>query len=290
MAINDYNPFSKRESHTRESVITYKVLTILSWLLLVITALFYTSRAPEDGHYLRRAIFAQSHAHPTPYTLSHVFVGIYWIVLFILQAGYVWHLFSKNEVYQVSAANVGSHFILSNLFFFAYIMLWVRSEFAWAEVILVVQFFNLLALYLRHATTPRFIHIPVVSMPLAWTFVSLFWTGAIAVHSGAHDTPARIVANVFLWSWLVFGGFFLVVFKDYTLGFALSFLTAALGVAQFSEKVVALQWIFAFTIMGVLFIFTVLVAVPGIFGGRFGDVRGSSSNDDRERAPLLDDH
>ena len=43
---------------------------------------------------------------------------------------------------------------------------------------------------------------------------------------GAHNLPARILANVVIWAIFVFGLLFLVAFKDYTMGFALSILAA----------------------------------------------------------------
>lgn len=119
---------------------------------------------------------------------------------------------------------MGSHFVTSNLLLFGFIHLWVRSHFWLALLLIVINFFNLSAAYFRHSTTPRFIHIPVVSGPLAWNFVALYWVGAVAVH--AHNLPARIVANIFVWGILVYGGFFLVAYKDYTMGFELSILAA----------------------------------------------------------------
>lgn len=130
---------------------------------------------------------------------------------------------------------------------------------------------------------------PATSGPLAWTFVALYWNGAIAV--GAHNLPARIIANVAIWGILVYGLFFLAAYKDYTMGFALSIITAAIGVGQFFTKVFALQWIFAFTIMGTLFLATLIVAVPGIFGKEISFRRETPfASEDQERAPLLDDH
>jgi hypothetical protein len=67
-------------------------------------------------------------------------------------------------------------------------------------------------------------HAAVLTGPLAWTFVALYWDGAAAVHS--HHFAGRVVANVFVWSWLVYGGFYLVAFKDWSMGFCLSVLTA----------------------------------------------------------------
>jgi hypothetical protein len=168
-------------------------------------------------------------------------------------------------------------------------MLFVRSHFGWAEFILVVNFCNLTSLYFRHNTYPRLVHAPAVSGPLAWTFVAIFWNGAISVHRP--DTlVARIFANIFVWGILGYGAFFIVAYKDYTMGFFLSVLAAALGVAQFQRQVVALQWIFAFTIMAVLFVATVLIAAPAWMGRDLRWRRSEPVVADTERAPLLSDN
>lgn len=188
-------------------------------------------------------------------------------------------------------------------------MLWVYGNFWIAELLLVLNFLNLVALYLRYPTTPRLIHIPVVSGPLAWTFVAIFWNGAAMV--GAHHTPARILANIVVWAILVFGFLFLVAFKDYYIGFELSILSAckltphafscstweltaaeqkptALAVHQFGIKIISLQWIFAFVIMGVLFLTTLIFAAPEVFGEK-GPRSQGGVGEDRERQPLLND-
>lgn len=107
---------------------------------------------------------------------------------------------------------MGGHFILNNLFHFGWVMLFVRSHFAWAEVLLVINFFNLTSLYFRHNTYARFIHVPAISGPLAWTFVAIYWNGAIMV---THPTSlvARVFGNIFIWSILGYGMFFIVVYK-----------------------------------------------------------------------------
>ena len=75
------------------------------------------------------------------------------------------------------------------------------------------------------------------------------------------------------------------------MGFALSILTASLGVGQFFTKAVALQWIFAFIIMAVLFVATLAIGVPGIFGKELSFRReGQVVPADQERAPLLEDN
>jgi hypothetical protein len=285
---NRFNPFSKRESHSAESLIVYKILTILTWLLSVVVSVYYTIHEPHDGFTIRKRIWDQNYLYPSAFTLNSTLVDIYWVILFIFQFGYIGHLFSKNTDYVNAAASVGSHFILNNLFHFAFVMLFVRSHFAWAELILLLNFANLTLLYFRHNTYPRFIHTPVVSLPLAWTFVAIYWNGAIMVPH-QHSLVARIFGNVFIWSILVYGLFFIIIYKDYTIGFALSVLAASLGVAQFTRKIIAFQWIFAFTIMSVLFVATLVVAVPAWTGQEI-KWRRAREQPDQERAPLLADN
>jgi Fungal protein of unknown function (DUF1774) len=72
------------------------------------------------------------------------------------------------------------------------------------------------------------------------------------------------------------------------MGFALSILTAAIGVSQFFRHGIAYQWIFAFIITALLFVATLVIALPGVFGGSFRrDILVVAA--DRERAPLLQD-
>ena len=73
------------------------------------------------------------------------------------------------------------------------------------------------------------------------------------------------------------------------MGFSLSVLAASLGVGQFLRQAIAFQWIFAFTIMAVLFVSTLVIVVPGIFGKEIG-VRRGENTEDTERAPLLADN
>ncbi|KAL7789555.1 hypothetical protein V8C37DRAFT_386290 [Trichoderma ceciliae] len=281
-----YNPFSKRESHSHGSIVAYKVLTLLSWLLSIIVTVYYTVDEPHNGFTIRRRIWDQNYLYPSAFTMNHIIAEVYWVVLFILQFGYVTSLFSSRAEVVHAAAGVGSHFILNNLLHFAFVMLFVNSHFHIAEVILVINFINLSSLYFRHNTIPRFIHVPVASGPLAWTFVAIYWNGAIMVPH-PHSLVARIFGNIFIWAILVYGTFFIVTFNDYTIGFALSVLSAAIGVAQFKSQVIAFQWIFAFIIMALLFIMTVAIAVPAVTGR---DVRWRrTTSADQERAPLLND-
>lgn len=212
------------------------------------------------------------------------------IVLYLLQIGYVLHLFSGDVAKVNAAASVGSHFIVNNLLHFAYVMLFAHAHFAWALVILLINFFNLSSLAFRHNTYARFIHAPVVSGPLAWTFVAIYSTGAIAIPH-TNNLVARIFANIFIWSILAYGLFFLFAYKDYTMGLWLSVLSASLGVAQFQNKgLVQLQWIFAFVILAVLFSLSFVLAVAAWTGRDLGFGKKTHDNGDAERAPLLADN
>ncbi|KAL2176792.1 uncharacterized protein P884DRAFT_330089 [Thermothelomyces heterothallicus CBS 202.75] len=285
------NPFAKRESHSARSIVWYKVLTLITWLLSVVVTVYYTLEPPQDGKYHRGTIWHQNHRHPSGFSLNPVITSIYWIVLFLLQLGYISQLFSSKTESVNAACSVGSHFIVNNLLHFAFVMLFVRSHFVWAEVLLLLNLANLTSLYFRHSAHPRLsVHLPAVSGPLAWTFVAIYWNGAIMVPHH-NSLVARVFANVFVWSILGYGLFFIVFYRDYTMGFALSVLSASLGVAQFLRQIVALQWIFAFTIMAVLFVLTVVVALPA-WAGRQAPWGGSAERGqqtDAERAPLLNE-
>ncbi|KAH9876764.1 hypothetical protein IAQ61_002124 [Plenodomus lingam] len=280
------NPFSKRSDFSAQSILLYKITTSASWLLFLVTACYYVFNKPHEGHHPHGRFW--QHNYPTPFAQSSIITSIYWIILFILQLFYAYALHTSNTVYVHAAANIGSHFIAHNLLLFAFVHLWVRSHFWLAEFLLLVNFCNLSAAYFRHSTSPRLIHVGAVSGPLAWNFVALYWCGAVAVHT--NHAAARIVANVFIWGWAGYGVFFLAAYKDYTMGFALSVLSFSTGVGQFLTKphILQLQWIFAFSIGGLLFILSLAVGLPGLLG-RDPFPRGAIVDEDRERAPLLAD-
>jgi len=217
-----------------------------------------------------------------------VVTSIYWVIVLIMQAHYIRYLYSADKHFVTSAANVGSHFIFHNLLTFGFIMLWVRGHFWQGELLLIVNLFNLTLLYFGHPTTPLLVHLPIVSAPLAWNYVAIFWDGAAMVN--AHTLPARIVANIFIWGILVLGGFFVLTFKDYTMGIELAILSLSLALGQIGTHVIALQWIFAFVIAGCLLVLSLLIGAPKVFGqDRSIRQEGAIVSEDRERAPLLDD-
>ncbi|PCG88637.1 Protein of unknown function DUF1774 [Penicillium occitanis (nom. inval.)] len=284
----NFNPFARRESHHRNTLIAYQVLSVLTWALVLVAGIFYSLHRPDDvkhGH----NIWKQANKHPTPFSQNTTITGIYWIILLLSQVSYVWHFFSNNSTLVTSAANVAPHFILNNLLVFAFIMLWVRSYFWGAEVILIVHVISQSSAYWTHRGSPPFVHWPAIAGPYAWSLTALFWNGAVAVH--AHSLPARIVANIFIWVIFLIGFVHIFSAKDYIFGYSLSILTLSLAVKQLAIKVIAFQWIFAFVIFAVFFVGSLYVS-SAAYTGRdlwLKRVVAPDSTTDREREPLLND-
>ncbi|KAH8690898.1 hypothetical protein BGW36DRAFT_389568 [Talaromyces proteolyticus] len=281
-----YNPFSKHETHHRNTLIAYQVLSVLSWALVVVAGIYYSIHSASDTKHSHN-IWKQADKHPTAFSQNNVITGIYWIILLLSQVSYVWHFFSKSTVLVTSAANVAPHFILSNLLIFAFIMLWVRNHFWPAEIILIVHVLSQSSAYWTHLGSPPFVHWPAIAGPYAWALTALFWNGAVAVH--AHNLPSRIVANVFIWVIFLIGWVHIFAAKDYIFGYSLSILTLSLAVKQLAIKVIALQWIFAFVIFAVFFVGSLYISSAAYSGRNLWLKRivAPESSNDREREPLL---
>ncbi|KAL9128204.1 MAG: hypothetical protein Q9217_003077 [Psora testacea] len=260
LSLSTANPFARRETYDKRSVATYRALTIVTWLLVVALCLAYTIKDPAGA----RTIQDQNATHPSPFALHPVITGIYWLLLLVLQIVYICFLFGTTAELVSAAASVGSHFIVNNLLVSSFILLWVHAHFWWAEVVLVFNFFNLTSLYFRHLRAPFFVHIPVVSGPLVWNFMALFTDGAVTVN--AQSLVTRLFANIAIWVIMLYGLLFLAAFQDYAIGIEMALLVAALAVQQLIIKVIPLQFIFAFIILGVLVLATLLIVVPAFFG------------------------
>ncbi|CAG8041568.1 unnamed protein product [Penicillium olsonii] len=280
-----FNPFAKRETHSASSLNTYRVLVPLSWALVVIVGIYYSLHSPDEKK--GKKLWKQGNKHNTPFSQNTTVTGVYWILLLLSQLSYVWHLFSKNNVLVAAAANVATHFILNNLFLFAWILLWTRNHFWGAEIILIAHLINQTVTYWRHRGLPAFVHLPAVAGPYAWTLTALFWNGAVAVHS--HNLPGRIVANIFIWVILGVGLFDIVLREDYILGYCLSFLTLSLALRQFAIKIIGLQWIFAFVVFGVFLVVSLYISATKSTGRDSLFRRVAHPESDREREPLLNE-
>ncbi|KAK2773556.1 hypothetical protein FQN52_004535 [Onygenales sp. PD_12] len=286
--IHRYNPFAKRESYGNNAITAYRVLTPVSWLLVVVFGIYYSVHRPDDVSN-GATVWEQTKLNPTPFSQSTIVTGIFWIVLLLSQLGYIANLFSSDAVKVTAAASVGSYFILNNLFVLAFILLWVRNHFWGAEIIDIANLISQGAVYWRHPDLPQSVHLPAVAGPYAWTLSTLLWNGAVAV--GGDNLAKRIVANVFIWVWFVFGQSHIARRNDYAYGYSLSLLTLSLALKQFSLKIISLQWIFAFVIFGVFFVTSVSSTVAKHRNRDFfhRTLAQPAEAADRERQPLLSD-
>jgi hypothetical protein len=72
------NPFAKRESHGANSILTYKILTLVSWLLSVVVSVYYTTNEPHDGFTIRKRIWDQNYLYPSAFTMNSTLADIFW--------------------------------------------------------------------------------------------------------------------------------------------------------------------------------------------------------------------
>lgn len=70
------NPFARRETHDKNQLLAYKILTIVSWVLVLVASISCSFSA--EG---RRTIWEQNRLHPTPFSLNPVITDLYWCVL-----------------------------------------------------------------------------------------------------------------------------------------------------------------------------------------------------------------
>lgn len=240
---------------TTEQLNAYKFTSVITLLLSIYGSLTYTG-IPEG------------HISFTPYTSSDFLLFIYWGVLYLWQIVYIVQIFFPDE-YRISIISVvGWHFPIFNVLTYIWAEFFSSGHFFLSEITLILNFFNILVLYFAHKTFSLrplgnwlLIHVPIVALPMAWLLNAIFWNGAVWLH--IHKTWGRILANVFIWNFLLVPGFFLLVFNDWATGLGFSYLLFALAIGQLENKVFALQWIFAFTIAGTLLVWSVVAAIVG---------------------------
>ena len=74
MSHDPVNPFVQHKSHSKGSLITYRILAFISLLLLVAIGIGFSVKAPPNG----LTIWQQNEAHPTPFSLNLQIVWVYW--------------------------------------------------------------------------------------------------------------------------------------------------------------------------------------------------------------------
>ncbi|KAG7663981.1 uncharacterized protein J8A68_002482 [[Candida] subhashii] len=238
--------------YSQDQLSAYRAVIIITLLLSIYGSLHYAHHA---------------YGTDTPFTASYVLLSIYWIVIYIWQIAFTIASFIPNETRLTMVCELGWHFPIFNILHYIWAESFTNQYFILAELFLILNFFNLLGMYFTHKTyalgpvTNWFlIHVPLVALPLNWVIYGIMWNGAVMCHV-EEKLWARILANIFIWDFLLIGAIFLFLFRDWASGLSISYLMLALGFRQLATKIFALQWIFAFVISGVLFCASVFVLV-----------------------------
>lgn len=281
---------------------TLKVSTVVTLILSVYANIRYlVGRNPIDDDPEKDPFFRVGF---TPFTANLLVILIYWGATHILQLGFIAQFFFPEETNSQSqssnpaanalgaitnfsrvktATNVGWSLNIFNFLHFAWSLLFAHGHYILSELVLIANFVNILALYtsqkpwkIRNLSQIFLIHMPVAALPFSWLFFAIFWNGAVIV--GSQSLAARIVANVFIWNFLLVPTFFLAIYRDWSIGLSSSALMLGLGLGQLFTKVFALQWIFAFAISGFLFLASIAVLSANLTSDT-----GSST----ENAPLI---
>lgn len=272
-------------AHSNDELLSHKISTIVSWLLAAYASIrYFAGINPFDSH-------NPYHVRDTPFSGNIIVTLVYWAILFVLQILFVTQIFVPTVDNASGLTNrleatklVAWHFSAFNLGVFIWTLLFVNHHYFWSEVVLIVNFVNILLLYFEHKTYSiqpfanwALIHLPTAALPLSWLFYAIFWNAAVLFH--VHKLVGRILSNVLIWLFLFVPGFFLVAFNDYGVGLSSSVLTFGLGLGQLFTKAFALQWIFAFIISGLLLVISGFGAITGSF---------HKKNITAESAPLIE--
>jgi hypothetical protein len=70
------NVFARRDEYSSRDLLMYKITTSVSWLLFLVSALYYTFNKPHEGHHPHGKIW--QHNYATPFAQSSIITSIYW--------------------------------------------------------------------------------------------------------------------------------------------------------------------------------------------------------------------
>ncbi|KAK9476857.1 hypothetical protein V1514DRAFT_335597 [Lipomyces japonicus] len=276
-----------------------RTLAVLAFAVSIVINLYYLSGRglPAGDDYPSSPAFRLDH---TAFTPNVVFVVLFWTATYVSRIAYLHQLFAGPAESKEAAQRVVVPFITFDSLHFLWVLFLAHGHYVLAEIVVILNFATSVLQYLASRTTSLSplakwltIHLGASAFPLAWTLFAVLWTGAVAVHS--QSIFSRVLANILIWSLLVFPSLVLVLFADFSFGFASAFLTWGLAVSQVLDKVFGLQWIFAVIIAAIV---TVESAILLFAGGaiRLGS-RSAQAIDDvlqnvrvedaQEREPLV---
>lgn len=284
------HPFSPMPSDQ----IPYKVATSVLLVLSIYGNLKYVV-----GHHASKHVNDPFRVGFTPFTANLHVLFVFWSVLylgqilFVLQTYYPEATTPAGRLLRRLRAQalqvVGYHFAVFNILAFVWAWLFHKLHWFLAEGVLVANLINVLALYIVHKlysvqplSSWLLVHASSVALPVAWLVYAIFWNGAVLFHA-EKGLISRLIANVLIWDFLFIPLFFVLIWGDWAVGLGLALLTFGIGLSQLAIKAIALQWIFAFVIAGLVAAILLLVA--------FGTVATRKTNllGGNEAAPLLNE-
>lgn len=133
------------------------------------------------------------------------------VALFLAQLSYTLWICCESTDLVFLGVGLSGHFVGSNLLHASFIVLFAYSQFVAAEVVLLINLANLTWAYFLFHSYPRFIHLSVVSGPLAWTYIAVYWNVALLVPQ--HNVAGQVIGSLCIWSIMGFGLFLLITFK-----------------------------------------------------------------------------
>lgn len=124
--------------------------------------------------------------------------------LLLVQLGHIVYDFCTSTM---GIGMIKAHFALNNVFHFAFVILFVNSLFILAEVVLALNLINLCVTYFNHPRCWRIIHTAIISGPLSWTIVAMYWNGALMIPDPT-SAPCQVAGQISIWGILAIGAFF----------------------------------------------------------------------------------
>lgn len=98
------------------------------------------------------------------------------INLFVLQALWLRYVYSSRLLDQTTSFSC--HFVINNLLHIVFVFLHVHHSSSSAAFISTIAFANIFILCFLYNSHGQFLHAPGLSGPLAWAFISFYWTDA----------------------------------------------------------------------------------------------------------------
>lgn len=85
-------------------------------------------------------------------------------------------MLSSDSANYTQSISLSAHLTLNNLLHTAFVLLYKQSHYKWADIISNLAFINISVLYFRCSIYSRFIQLANLPGPLAWAFISFYWT------------------------------------------------------------------------------------------------------------------